>query len=312
MNPSDFVSRITGAGFKLAVQDDRLMVSPSERLTDPQRQFIKTHKPAIIAALAGKAAAKSADPDHGTDTDQETLARAVAMLDAGHRLSVDGGHLVAVPKNRANDSVVADPDQGGPIARLWNCTTADGRHFEAYFPERIHEAEARRLTPEAVAMEPVFPALAHSDAQNGAIDPEPLAQHHLDRHRGNMGTHGAEIPLVVCGECQHFRRNQIGDPVTGLGSCPTMNPPGLLWPGTERHCAKFAAITTALGPALVEQAKAVLAQVEELERQEHDHLPDLLAAMGVRSVKIFATDNPAPIDGEFQRIDDHTHASEAT
>jgi hypothetical protein len=212
---------------------------------------LKAHKPELLRLLAGKPPIPP-NPDHGTDTDQETLARAIAILDAGHRLSVDGGRLVSIAKEPANRDEPGlsgmNQDQGGPVARLWNCTTPDGRHFEAYFPERIPEAEARRLTPEAVTMEPVFPTLARSDAQNGAIQPEPLAQHHLDQDQAATGIHGPGIPLVVCGACQNFQRDQIGDG-TGIGSCPTVNPPGLLWPGTQRHCAKFAPIITTTNEA---------------------------------------------------------------
>jgi hypothetical protein len=51
----------------------------------------------------------------------------------------------------------------------------------------------------------------------------------------------ADTGRVCCGDCGHFERDRIGDG-TGIGNCPTVNPPDLLWPGTERHCLRFEAI----------------------------------------------------------------------
>ncbi len=48
------LSRIQSAGFGLEVEGGTLFVSPSDRLTDKQRQFLKAHKPQLLAALAAR------------------------------------------------------------------------------------------------------------------------------------------------------------------------------------------------------------------------------------------------------------------
>ena len=45
------LKRIRGAGFTMAVEDDRLVVEPLSNLSDAQRQFIRARKAALVALL---------------------------------------------------------------------------------------------------------------------------------------------------------------------------------------------------------------------------------------------------------------------
>ena len=46
------LNRMRAAGFALSVRNDRLAISPFSRLSDQQRAFIGSHKPALLALLA--------------------------------------------------------------------------------------------------------------------------------------------------------------------------------------------------------------------------------------------------------------------
>lgn len=45
------LNRMRAAGFALSVRNDRLAISPFSRLSEPQRAFIGSHKPALIGLL---------------------------------------------------------------------------------------------------------------------------------------------------------------------------------------------------------------------------------------------------------------------
>lgn len=45
------LSRMTQAGFTLALEGNALVVSPADRLNEQQRAFIRTHKPALVQLL---------------------------------------------------------------------------------------------------------------------------------------------------------------------------------------------------------------------------------------------------------------------
>ncbi len=51
MDAPTFITRIREAGFDIHLADGNLAVSPASRLDDEQRQWIKVHKAAIVAAL---------------------------------------------------------------------------------------------------------------------------------------------------------------------------------------------------------------------------------------------------------------------
>jgi hypothetical protein len=66
MNARDFVQNIQSAGFTLAVHGGNLAVTPASRLSELQRQFIKAHKPAILAALTGTTAPETSPANDPT------------------------------------------------------------------------------------------------------------------------------------------------------------------------------------------------------------------------------------------------------
>ncbi len=51
MSTSKVIERMHAAGFILAVNDAGLSVSPADRLSDRQRQWLRAHKAEILAAL---------------------------------------------------------------------------------------------------------------------------------------------------------------------------------------------------------------------------------------------------------------------
>lgn len=97
MGAQDLLQHLRGAGLSLAVDGDRLTVTPRERLTDDMRESIRANKSALLQALACLASRPGppresyeripeADPDDrepwtGQDPDPQDLAHArlVAM-----------------------------------------------------------------------------------------------------------------------------------------------------------------------------------------------------------------------------------------
>jgi len=51
MDSTSFITRIEGAGFALAMNGDRLRVTPASKLSDPQREFIANHRDELIQAV---------------------------------------------------------------------------------------------------------------------------------------------------------------------------------------------------------------------------------------------------------------------
>jgi hypothetical protein len=45
------LSRMKAAGFALTVRADKLVVIPADRLSEPQRAYLRSHKPALVALL---------------------------------------------------------------------------------------------------------------------------------------------------------------------------------------------------------------------------------------------------------------------
>lgn len=129
MDASTFVSRIRSAGFDLAANGEKLTITPASRLTDSQRQFIKTHKPALLAILTGKTP-PAPPPDPLNPTNDPELSRLLALpaiermqqlMWAGYRMEYEGGQLVRVvrladiegePEALAEDQHQGDTDTG--------------------------------------------------------------------------------------------------------------------------------------------------------------------------------------------------------
>lgn len=51
MNTTDFLSRIEGAGFTIGLMGGNLAVSPASCLNDRQRDFIRSHREELVAAI---------------------------------------------------------------------------------------------------------------------------------------------------------------------------------------------------------------------------------------------------------------------
>jgi len=51
MDSTSFITSIEQAGFALAMNGDRLRVTPASKLSDPQREFIASHRDALIQAV---------------------------------------------------------------------------------------------------------------------------------------------------------------------------------------------------------------------------------------------------------------------
>lgn len=64
MNAQAYIQKVRAAGFTLAIEGDRLLVSPIENLTAGQRQSLSDHKPEIIAALRSSESILDADGGH--------------------------------------------------------------------------------------------------------------------------------------------------------------------------------------------------------------------------------------------------------
>lgn len=92
MEAIDYIEKVRAAGFDLAADGDRLLVFPVDRLSDQQRQFLRTHKTEILAALHSPGTILEAD-QAGNDlepaNDRVVVHVPDLMLDTGQRISCD-------------------------------------------------------------------------------------------------------------------------------------------------------------------------------------------------------------------------------
>lgn len=65
MEADNFISRIKRAGFTMMLRDGNLAISPASQLTDPQRQWIRSHRDELVFAL--RSSASLLDSDGGND-----------------------------------------------------------------------------------------------------------------------------------------------------------------------------------------------------------------------------------------------------
>jgi hypothetical protein len=64
MDASTFIQKVQAAGFTLAIDGDRLLVSPIENLTAAQRKSLADYRPEIMAALRSSETLLDADGGH--------------------------------------------------------------------------------------------------------------------------------------------------------------------------------------------------------------------------------------------------------
>lgn len=55
MRPADLLADFEHHGFRFFVRDDELLVAPSDRLTDDQRESIRTMRPQLIGLMKNRA-----------------------------------------------------------------------------------------------------------------------------------------------------------------------------------------------------------------------------------------------------------------
>lgn len=106
------LNRMRAAGFALSVRNDRLAISPFSRLSDQQRAFIGSHKPALVALLEDAKALHHALVDagpagldwrEGTPSDWDDI----RLLAAGEVLYADGRMVSTLNRRYAAESAPA-------------------------------------------------------------------------------------------------------------------------------------------------------------------------------------------------------------
>ena len=117
MNAHAYIQKVRAAGFTLATEGDRLLVSPIENLTADQRQSLSDHKPEIIAALRSSESILDADGGHdlAPANDRTTVHVPEYETASGNRyafdMSVPKANLPALKRTSLQFSLV--DDQGG-------------------------------------------------------------------------------------------------------------------------------------------------------------------------------------------------------
>lgn len=94
-DPASAIQRMTGAGFTLRLVGDALQVSPADRLSDEQRDFIRDHKAALVAALA-----QPATPEQEPLTAVQALE---ALRQAGFTVTAKGDNLIIEPADQLTE-----------------------------------------------------------------------------------------------------------------------------------------------------------------------------------------------------------------
>ena len=87
MEAAEILHTLSDQGFTLAVEGDRLTVSPSSRLTDPMRAEIRAHKPELVALLT-----QAANDAH---TEPESPIERLERLNGEMRRALDHAHIAA-------------------------------------------------------------------------------------------------------------------------------------------------------------------------------------------------------------------------
>ena len=97
-NPESMTAlhRIQAAGYRLRLAGDVLQVSPADKLTGEQRDFIASHKAELIAALVARVS---------TEGEPVTAVEAVAALQrSGFAVTVKGDSLIVEPADELTEA----------------------------------------------------------------------------------------------------------------------------------------------------------------------------------------------------------------
>ncbi|WP_295402569.1 hypothetical protein [uncultured Thiocystis sp.] len=222
MNAAALLSDLAGQGFALSIDDDRLIVSPSSRLSENARAKIREHKAEILALLAAN----------------------------------DAEHPVPEPLPVHRMFSVIQPD--GTVLSVTRCPPATLAEIQADYPGCTVEVEPdpppapplsgedRKIADALLRHWQEDEPIAVTEWLEGlARDPERLRQMHeqalalgLARWEDMPATEQAEIPrqMAVCARCRHFEPDPI-NPIGGMGKCladaPASHKPGSCWPWPE-------------------------------------------------------------------------------
>jgi hypothetical protein len=121
MDATTYIHKVRSAGFDLRADGDRLLVSPFDQLSDSQRQFLRDHKPAILAALRSPGAILD-DGQSGNDIE---VANQEPILATAY---TPAGDLVMVPATSAAHAAWIErmnpPPVPVPMVRCADCQRA--------------------------------------------------------------------------------------------------------------------------------------------------------------------------------------------
>jgi len=128
MNATQLIQKIEAAGFQIEAEGNGIAITPASRLTDPQRAFIRAHRPELIAALTGKPAANNptqADPAPTYDLDAPPLPRRRWMVthEDGRRFeystSEDREGVLKLAREIDGPVASIEEEPGNPTGARW-------------------------------------------------------------------------------------------------------------------------------------------------------------------------------------------------
>lgn len=246
MNAHDYIQKVRDAGFSVALDGDRLMVSPIENLTPDQRQSLSDRKQEIIAALRASESLIDAEGGHDLEPGNDADCLPARLIEAATRVCRDHGD---------DDRVVGqmlDELRGQPGD--WDSLT---EHFEGQLPA-LPEPGMERVRMQAAGFEfdLDLPAehvhqvrrsvryLLRDGQGGGSLLGEPgkaeaeLVEILLRKYGNRLLTLNDQPSPVTCRGCRHAEIGLRPPVVTcGLGLQAT-NPAG--WLADEAHqCGGF-------------------------------------------------------------------------
>lgn len=86
MNAHDYIQKVRDAGFSIALDGDRLLVSPIENLTPDQRQSLSDRKQEIIAALRASESLLDAEGGHDLAPGNDPDVLPAKLIDSASRV----------------------------------------------------------------------------------------------------------------------------------------------------------------------------------------------------------------------------------
>lgn len=237
-----------------------MVVRPFSKLNDTQRQFIRQHKPELIAALTGK----PATPDPAIQTaERDTLTREEleAIQAANIRLDVV---LTAIKARERAERIALEfqfdgPEPGDAEVEERSQTCPPMQPIKLLvaaavdaLEQRFHQGKSEDSRSHAERLRERIDAGLVSDdgewitrmewkareTEQEAREAAPPPKPYPEPNRAATGSTGGGH--VACGSCSNFVANRFG--AGGIGRCKLIeNPPGgLLYPRIERRCASFA------------------------------------------------------------------------